>query len=1125
MKTTPLLSLLRLILGISLLQAPAILAQPFTKLSEGPNPKIVAHAEEFPGGYSVQNMLQKPWKHSQNQEYASHSKGVQTFIDFDFGQPVRIAAFRHMQRSTPDIIATAKLIFSDDKEFKEVLKTVDVKHVEKPNGLTFAAFPPVQARYVRWQVTAMIPGSSPNVGGKGIEFLTPGEPESTPQGTEVSASTIQVIDREAGSLVQPLKVTLDYPYAETAKAIVHVEGQDPKSVDLSFGSQVLDFKVAALDTERNLKVDVEVNGQKAVSKTVSIKPARKLTVYVLPHSHTDIGYTAIQTDIEEKQVNNLMQGIAEARRTASYPEGSRFKWNVEVAWAADLFLDRLSPAQKEDFLDAVKHKLVILNGMYLNELTGLCRPEELIRLFRYATELRERTGAPMDSAMISDVPGYTWGTVTAMSQAGIRYFSVAPNYFDRIGTILVEWENKPFWWIGPDGKSKVLVWIPFWGYAMSHRYGKMSHQLVEDFCNGLDKRSYPYDIAYVRWAGHGDNAVPDPAICDFIKDWNAAHAWPQFIISGTGEAFSAFEKRYGDKIPQVHGDWSPYWEDGAGSSAAETTMNRASSERLTQAETLWAINNPSQYPLKSFKDAWNNVLLYSEHTWGAYCSISDPANPFSTDQWTIKQSYATAANLQSRQLLSEAALTKPIKPVKPVANTTKPGDAKNDRFMDVYNTTSWPRTELVSIPNELSEGGDFVLDDQGRRVPAQRLANRELAIMANDLPPFSGRRYTLIGQPREGVKNPEFVPAKASAESASLENGLITVRLDPKTGGIIELRVKGIDQNLADTAGDHRLNDYLYMVGDDTTKLLRNGPVKITVLDNGPLVASLKVESDAPGTYKLVREIRIVSGGDYVELINRVDKKRLDAPNYYAFDGKESVNFAFPFNVPGGDVQMDLPLALMRVDQDQMPSACKNWLTAGLWADVANEEFGVTWVTLDAPLVQVGGITANLLNSQTNPETWRKKIEPTQKLYSWAMNNHWGTNYRAYQEGPNLFRFILRPHGQRNHPDASRFAVCFSQPLVVTPGRGTAPKTTSLVSIEPADVMAIALKPSDDGKAFILRLYGTGNQVANAKITWPNHASAKMWLSDTSEKPLKAISGTAEVPSHGVTTIRAELRK
>ena len=102
---------------------------------------------------------------------------------------------------------------------------------------------------------------------------------------------------------------------------------------------------------------------------------------------------------------------------------------------------------------------------------------------------------------------------------------------------------------------------------------------------------------------------------------------------------------------------------------------------------------------------------------------------------------------------------------------------------------------------------------------------------------------------------------------------------------------------------------------------------------------------------------------------------------------------------------------------------------------------GVTWVTLDAPLVQVGGITATLLNSQANPDAWRKQIEPTQKLYSWAMNNHWGTNYRAYQEGPVVFRFILRPHtGRGSDAEASRFATEFSQPLVAVPGRGRAPR-------------------------------------------------------------------------------------
>jgi hypothetical protein len=76
---------------------------------------------------------------------------------------------------------------------------------------------------------------------------------------------------------------------------------------------------------------------------------------------------------------------------------------------------------------------------------------------------------------------------------------------------------------------------------------------------------------YVRWSGHGDNAIPDPAICEFVRDWNARYTWPHFVICGTSEAFRAFEQRYGDRLPLVRGDWTL----GGRPSSVETAMNRA----------------------------------------------------------------------------------------------------------------------------------------------------------------------------------------------------------------------------------------------------------------------------------------------------------------------------------------------------------------------------------------------------------------------------------------------------------------------------------------------------------------------------------------------------------------------
>ena len=237
------------------------------------------------------------------------------------------------------------------------------------------------------------------------------------------------------------------------------------------------------------------------------------------------------------------------------------------------------------------------------------------------------------------------------------------------------------------------------------------------------------------------------------------------------------------------------------------------------------------------------------------------------------------------------------------------------------------------------------------------------------------------------------------------------------------------------------------------------------------------------------------------------------------------MNFAFPFNVPRGEIRLDLPFGVIRPEQDQIASACKNWLTVGRWADVANNDYGVTWVTLDAPLVQIGGITARMLNSQTNPDVWRKRIEPTQALYSWAMNNHWGTNYRAYQDGAVVFRFVLRPHrGPTRSAEAARFATGFSQPLVAVPGRGQAPDARSLLKVDSADVAVVALKPSDDGAALIVRLVGIGEQPAKARLEWWR-PPASIWLSDTSEVRGKPITGEIPVPRGGVVTIRAEWPK
>src|SRR4029079_15633562 len=100
------------------------------------------------------------------------------------------------------------------------------------------------------------------------------------------------------------------------------------------------------------------------------------------------------------------------------------------------------------------------------------------------------------------------------------------------------------------------------------------------------------------------------------------------------------------------------------------------------------------YPAAAFNDAWKNVLLYSEHTWGADCSISQPESQKTREQWDIKQSYARAADQQSRALLDKA-----LHSLNPSSELPVHG------ALELWNTTSWARTELVSLPAEMSSAG------------------------------------------------------------------------------------------------------------------------------------------------------------------------------------------------------------------------------------------------------------------------------------------------------------------------------------------------------------------------------------------------------------------------------------
>jgi hypothetical protein len=828
----------------------------------------------------------------------------------------------------------------------------------------------------------------------------------TPVPVAGNAYALNGLRESALGLVQPVRMSVR-AFGEATPATL-ICGDTRQAISLTAGVQEAEILVPAVSSSTTMTVALEHAGTVVAEAEVTLEPVRKWTLYLLHHTHLDIGYTHHQSEVEHLQWQHMDKALELIEATKDYPPEARFVWLPEGLWAVDSYLDQATPEQRAKFIAAVKANSIGLDALYGNQLTALCTEEELIELTGYARRLAAAEGLTIESAMITDVPGYTWGIVPVFAKSGVKYFSVGPNRGHRIGYTLTEWGDKPFYWLSPSGKERVLTWIHGEGYSWFHggvsaapEYRAEYEKKILGYLQSLQQREdYPFDIAILRYNIGGDNGPPDEHLPDFIREWNAKYVYPKLSMATTPQAFRAFEEKYADKLPEVSGDFTPYWEDGAGSSARETAINREAAERIVQAQTLAAMTGVS-LDADAVEKAWREVLLYDEHTWGAHNSISEPQSEFALQQWATKQAFALEAEKQSKALLEKA-----LAPLR--------ADTGSVAQVGVLNTEAWPRTELVVLPAEWKLAGDGAVV-AGKPIPVQRLANGRLAMLVRDVPAGGAATVELKGEASasEGA---------AQASKTGLSNDLVTVRIDAKTGAIVELHI-GDGPNLAGDDGFGGLNAYSYVAGRKPESPQPNGPVTIEVTDNGPVVATLRISSDAPGCAGLVRELRVVDGIPAVYITDVLDKTAVYDP--------EGVHIAFPFDVPGGVVRMDTPFAVVQPDVDQLKGACKNYFTIQRWVDISNDQHGLTWATVDAPLIQLGGIT-----NDPREVGWIEEVGDTTTVVSYVMNNYWETNYKAAQDGPTTFRYAIRLHEGYDKAAAEQFGVNQRRPLVAVPVEG-----------------------------------------------------------------------------------------
>ena len=132
-----------------------------------------------------------------------------------------------------------------------------------------------------------------------------------------------------------------------------------------------------------------IRGDERVSQQVIVPAMRHWTVYIYPHSHVDIGYTNTHENVELIHKRNLDIAMELAEQTADYPDDARFRWNPEVMWPVERYLNSEDPKKRKRLLEAIRKGQIALDAGYVNTNTSASSDEELLQLFHWSKAMEQ----------------------------------------------------------------------------------------------------------------------------------------------------------------------------------------------------------------------------------------------------------------------------------------------------------------------------------------------------------------------------------------------------------------------------------------------------------------------------------------------------------------------------------------------------------------------------------------------------------------------------------------------------------------------------------------------------------------------------------------------------------------
>lgn len=761
-------------------------------------------------------------------------------------------------------------------------------------------------------------------------------------------------------------------------------------------------------------------------------------VYIVHHSHTDVGYTDLQEQVIFNQANNIRSAVEIIDRGIRENSAEKdLKWNCETWYCVEQFLHMASEAEKEKFFRLVKEGHIGLSATYLN-FNDLADCAYLDQKTAEMKRICEEAGITLKTAMNADVNGISLGARDVLIRNGIEFLYT--NIHTHHGMYPLYQNQKPYFWENEAGE-RILVWSGEHynlGNALGIVFSKNVNFMTENYFGKekaagqmenlyrnlkasiaeYEENGYPYDFYITSVSGvFSDNAPVNPAIAQIAAAFHEQYGEEVRLRMVTLQELYDLIRDQVTDAPVYRGAINDWWGNGVGSTPYAVKHYKEAirlSRICDRLEEKTGTHNESLA-----RTAGDNALLYAEHTWGHSATVTNPYDTMVTNLDMRKNSYASKAheaaamrkneqchqlgdilryyNLSGKVKAISTSYAKKVFPVEFYVETISlPGvrvwDEKTGEEMRVQ-LSAHPRGVLVSFLAEFAPMEEKVFVYEEQPAAAGTLFTRTAWVGAERVRDIVNTYDTESCYLPYGMENEFFRISWKIGEG-------MTSFYDKK--GNREWLKDGLEKFFTPIYENTEIRTDVYeerrLLGRNIRGLhARQHQGQLTavkVLEHGEVFTKTELTFALEGTrhssviLKLYREL------PRVEFTFRIAKTLSDEI--------ESVYLPLALDLPDAQLYIRNGGVKMRPGIDQLPGSNMEYYMADEGLVYHTGEKSVLINTLDTALLYQGEMAHHPIVLCDNREENNRR-----PVYSWVMNNTWETNFKMDLSGFGEFCYAL----------------------------------------------------------------------------------------------------------------------